>query len=49
MLAKELKGREIWRPRRRWKDNIKMDLKDQSVTRSTGCIWLRIGTSGDFL
>jgi hypothetical protein len=30
--------------RRRWEDNIRMDLKV-----SNGCIWLRTGTSGEFL
>jgi hypothetical protein len=34
--------------RRRWKDNIKMDLK--SVGRAwTGLIWLGIGTGGGLL
>jgi hypothetical protein len=32
--------RPLGRPRRRWTDNIKMDLRE---------IWLRIGTSGRLL
>ena len=42
----ELK-RPLLRPRRRWEDNIKMDL--QEVGRGvleTGWSWLRIGTGG---
>jgi len=34
-------------PRRRWKDNIKMEL--QKVGAWTGSIWLRIGTGGGHL
>jgi hypothetical protein len=33
------------RPRRRWVDNIKIDLRDVW----TGSIWIRIGTSGGLL
>jgi hypothetical protein len=35
--------RPLGRPRHRWVDNIKMDL------REIGSIWLRIGTSGGLL
>jgi hypothetical protein len=35
--------RPLERPRRRWKDNIKMDL------REVGLIWLRIGKDGGLL
>jgi hypothetical protein len=35
--------RPLGRPRRRWVDNIKTDL------RKIGLIWLRIGTSGGLL
>jgi hypothetical protein len=34
--------------RRRWEDNIKMDLTYDGVVW-TGLIWLRIGTSGGLL
>ena len=36
--------RPLGRPRRRWKDNSKMDLKE--VVLGTGWGWLRIGTGG---
>jgi hypothetical protein len=32
------------RPRRRWLDNIKMDLQEVGWRAWTGLIWLRIGT-----
>jgi hypothetical protein len=36
-------------PRRRWDDNIKMDIKEIWWVVWTGFIWLRIRTSGGFL
>jgi hypothetical protein len=36
--------RPLGRPRRRWVNNIKMDLRDK-----IGLIWLRIWTSGGLL
>jgi hypothetical protein len=33
------------RPRRRWEDNIRMDLKEEDEKVWTGCIWLKIQTS----
>jgi ribosomal protein L20 len=36
------------RPRRRWVDNINMDLREDGVVW-TGFIWLRIGTSRGLL
>jgi hypothetical protein len=38
--------RPLGRPRRRWEDNIKMDLQEVGWT---GLIWLRIGTGGGLL
>jgi hypothetical protein len=35
----------LGRPRRRWEDNIKMDVQQNTVIL-TGFIWLRMGTSG---
>jgi hypothetical protein len=35
----------LGRPRRRWEDNIRMDIRYDGVVW-TGLIWLRIGTSG---
>jgi hypothetical protein len=41
--------RPLGRPRRRWKDNIKMDLQEVGWGAWTGLIWLRIGTGGRLL
>jgi len=35
------------RPRRRWQDNIRMDLRE--IRWEGGCIWLRLGTSDGLL
>jgi hypothetical protein len=40
--------RPLGRPRRRWVDNIKIDLRED-VMVWTGSIWLRIGTSRGLL
>jgi hypothetical protein len=37
------------RPRRRWEDNIKMDLQEVGGVVGTGWSWLRIGTGGGHL
>jgi hypothetical protein len=34
------------RPRHRWEDNITSDLRELGGKVWTGCIWIRIGTSG---
>jgi hypothetical protein len=42
--------RLLGRPRRRWEDNIKMDLKDVEFGGLwTGSIWIRIRTGGGHL
>jgi hypothetical protein len=41
--------RPLGRSRRRWEDNIKMDLQDVGWGAWTGLIWLRIGTGGGLL
>ena len=38
--------RPLGRPRRRWEDNIKMDLRKWDVGVWTGCSWFMIRTSG---
>jgi hypothetical protein len=49
MLAGRPEGRRpLGRSRRRWEDNIKMDLRKVGVRAWTGLRWLRIGT-GDRL
>ena len=34
-------------PRRRWEDNIRMDLKEMGIKRGIGLIRLRIGIIGE--
>jgi hypothetical protein len=47
ILVGKLEGkRPLGRSRRRWVDNIKMDLRQIGWA---GSIWLRIGTSGGLL
>jgi hypothetical protein len=46
LLGKSEGKRALGRPRRRWVDNIKTDLREIGWT---GSIWLRIGTSGGLL
>jgi hypothetical protein len=41
--------RLLGRPRRRWEDNIKMDVQEVGWGEWTGLIWLRIGTGGGLL
>jgi hypothetical protein len=41
--------RPLGRPRRRWEDNIKMDLKEVGWGAWTGLSWPRIGTGGGML
>jgi hypothetical protein len=41
--------RPLERPRRRWKGNIKMDLREVGWGAWTGSIWIRIGTGGGLL
>jgi hypothetical protein len=41
--------RPLGRPRRRWQDNITMDLQDVGWGAWTGLIWLRIGRDGGLL
>jgi hypothetical protein len=36
-------------PRRKWKDNIKIDIKETGWVAWTGFIWLRTGTIGGML
>jgi hypothetical protein len=40
--------RPLGRPRRRWKDNIKMDLRETEIDAANGFGWLRIGSNGGF-
>ena len=49
LVGKPERKRPLGRPRRRWEDNIKMDLQKWDVREWTGSIWLRIGTGGGHL
>ena len=49
LVGKPEGKRALGRPRRRWEDNIKMDLQEVGVGRGTGWSWLRIGTGGGHL
>jgi hypothetical protein len=41
--------RPLGKPRCRWKDNIKVDLREIGIDGGTGFIWLRVGSSGRLL
>ena len=46
LVGKPEGKRPLGRPRRRWEDNIKMDLQEVGGFVGTGWSWLRIGTGG---
>jgi hypothetical protein len=46
LVGKPEGRRPLGRPRRRWEDNIKMDLQEVGWRAWTGLIWLRIGIGG---
>ena len=46
LVGKPEGKRTLGRPRRRWDDNIKMDLQEVGGVMGTGWIWFRIGTGG---
>ena len=49
-LGKPEGNRPLGRPRRRWEDNIKMDLREVGCGGVwTGSSWIRIGTGGEHL
>jgi hypothetical protein len=49
LVGKTEGKRPLRRPRRRWEDNIKMDLQKIGGSGGTGCSWLRIGKGGGHL
>jgi hypothetical protein len=49
MVGKPEGKRPLGRSRRRWKDNIKMDLQEVGCGGWTGSSWLRIGRIGGYL
>jgi hypothetical protein len=48
-LRKPERKRPLGRPRHRWEDTIKMDIKKIKGEAWTGFIWLRTGISGGLL
>jgi hypothetical protein len=49
LVGKPEGKRPLGRPRRRWEDNIKMDLQEVRCGLWTGLSWLRIETGGGHL
>jgi hypothetical protein len=49
LVGKPEGSRPLGRPRRRWVDNIKIDLREIGWYGIDWIIWLRIGTSGGLL
>jgi hypothetical protein len=49
LVGKPEGKRPLGRPRRRWVDNIKMDLQEVGGVVGTGWSWLRTGTGGGHL
>jgi hypothetical protein len=50
VLMGKREGRSpLERPRHKWEDYVKMDLREIGWRASTGSIWLRIGTGGGVL
>jgi len=49
LVEKSEEKRPLGRPRRRWEDNIKMELQEVGCVVWTGSSWLRIGTGGGHL
>jgi hypothetical protein len=49
LVGKPEGKRPLGRPRRRWVDNIRMDLGEWDGVMWTGLVWLRIGSGGELL
>ena len=49
LVGKPEEGIPLVRPRRRWEDNIKKDLREVEWGEWTRSIWFRIGTCGGLL
>ena len=48
-MGKSEGKRPLGKPRRRWEDNIKIDLQEVGYGVRTGSSWLRKGTGGGYL
>ena len=49
LMGKPKERKPLGRPKRRWEDNIKMNLREVGLEAWTESIWLRIGTGGGLL
>jgi hypothetical protein len=49
LMGKPEGKRPHGRPRRRWEDGIRMDLRENGCRVQSGCSWLRIGPDGGLL
>jgi hypothetical protein len=49
LVGKPEGKRPLGRPRRRWVDNIKLDLREADGMVGIGSTWLRIGTGGGLM
>jgi hypothetical protein len=49
LMGKPEGNRPLGRPRRRWEDGIRMDLKEIGLGVWIGSSWLRIGAGGGLL
>jgi hypothetical protein len=47
LVGKPERKRPLGRPRRRWKDGIRMDLSEIGRVGKSGCSWLRIVTGSE--
>ena len=47
LTGKATGNRPLGRPRRRWEDNIRMDLEEIGISTGIGLIRLRIGIIGE--
>jgi hypothetical protein len=49
LVGKPEVKRPLGRPKRRWEDGIRMDLREIGWASVIGFDWLRIGTGGELL
>jgi hypothetical protein len=49
LVGRPERKRPLGRPRRRWEDNIKIDLREIGIDGRTEFCWLRIGSGGGLL
>jgi hypothetical protein len=49
LVGKPEGKRPLGKPRRKWEDNVTMDLRETGREVADLCIWRRTGTSGELL